>query len=209
MKMRFQKRIKIAPGVRLNISKSGVSTSLGGRGGTVNLSSKGIRTTIGIPGSGLSWSEQQGWAGAAGLKPADELLQLGTLLDKIARDFNALSPKTNSASAAWNKAVEAFKTGNGPSASKFQTLLKRYEATLAEYQSIEGEISDKQSAVSAIAQRLKAMSFGLFGGPLKKGRNELLVITKDHQNGAARLLEAVASVRKEVVSELGSARKLF
>ncbi|MBY5976149.1 DUF4236 domain-containing protein [Phaeobacter italicus] len=60
MAFRFQKRIKIAPGVRLNVSKSGVSTSLGGRGGTVNLSSKGVRTTVGIPGTGLSWSKQSG-----------------------------------------------------------------------------------------------------------------------------------------------------
>lgn len=56
MGFRFRKSVKIMPGVRLNFSKSGVSTSVGGRGATVNFSKRGTRTTIGIPGTGLSYS---------------------------------------------------------------------------------------------------------------------------------------------------------
>jgi len=52
MGFRFQRRIKIAPGVRLNLSKSGISTSVGGRGLTLN--SRGT-ATVGIPGTGLSY----------------------------------------------------------------------------------------------------------------------------------------------------------
>lgn len=57
MGFRFRKRIKIAPGVRLNISKSGVSTSLGVRGASANVGKRGVRATVGIPGSGVSFSE--------------------------------------------------------------------------------------------------------------------------------------------------------
>jgi len=53
MGFRFRKSIKIAPGIRLNLSKSGVSTSIGVRGLTWN--SRG-RTTVSIPGSGVSFS---------------------------------------------------------------------------------------------------------------------------------------------------------
>lgn len=56
MAFRFRKSVKIAPGIRLNISKSGVSTSIGRRGATVNVSKRGTRVTAGIPGSGLSVS---------------------------------------------------------------------------------------------------------------------------------------------------------
>ncbi len=56
MGFRFSRRIKLIPGVRLNISKSGVSTSIGGRGATVNISKRGVRSTIGIPGTGLSYT---------------------------------------------------------------------------------------------------------------------------------------------------------
>ena len=60
MGFRFRKSVKIFPGVRLNISKTGLSTSIGGRGATVNLSSRGTRATVGIPGSGLSYSTMLG-----------------------------------------------------------------------------------------------------------------------------------------------------
>jgi hypothetical protein len=53
---RFRKSVRIMPGVRVNLSKSGVSTSIGAKGATVNVSKKGVRTTVGVPGSGLSYS---------------------------------------------------------------------------------------------------------------------------------------------------------
>ena len=56
MALRFRKSFKIAPGVRINLSKSGVSTSIGGKGITANLSKRGTRLTTGIPGTGLSCS---------------------------------------------------------------------------------------------------------------------------------------------------------
>lgn len=60
MALRFRKSFKIAPGVRINVSKSGVSTSVGGKGYTANLSKRGTRVTAGIPGSGLSASKLYG-----------------------------------------------------------------------------------------------------------------------------------------------------
>lgn len=56
MGLRFQKRIKILPGVYINLSKSGVSASVGGHGATVNVGHTGKRmVTLGIPGTGLSY----------------------------------------------------------------------------------------------------------------------------------------------------------
>lgn len=57
MSFRFRRSVRLAPGVRLNFSKSGTSLSVGGRGATMNFSSRGTRTTLGIPGTGLSWSQ--------------------------------------------------------------------------------------------------------------------------------------------------------
>lgn len=61
MGFRFRKIIRLAPGVRLNLSKSGGSVSLGGRGVTVNFGKKGARGTLGLPGSGLSYSSNVGY----------------------------------------------------------------------------------------------------------------------------------------------------
>lgn len=56
MGFRFQKRIRILPGLWINLSKSGVSASAGGHGATVNVGADGRRmVTFGIPGTGMSY----------------------------------------------------------------------------------------------------------------------------------------------------------
>lgn len=60
MGFRFRKRIKIAPGIGVNLSKSGASLSVGTRGGKLNFGRRGKRVTIGVPGTGMSYSEQIG-----------------------------------------------------------------------------------------------------------------------------------------------------
>jgi hypothetical protein len=57
MGFRFFRRIKIIPGVTLNVSKSGVSTSLGVKGAHVTLGNGKERATVGIPGTGMSYTE--------------------------------------------------------------------------------------------------------------------------------------------------------
>jgi hypothetical protein len=59
MSLRFRKTIKLLPGVRLNLSRSGISTSIGRRGATLNIGGKrGPRATVGLPGTGLSYTER-------------------------------------------------------------------------------------------------------------------------------------------------------
>lgn len=54
MSINFRKSLKIMPGVRLNIGKNGVSTSIGVKGAKINIGKKGTYLNTGIPGSGLS-----------------------------------------------------------------------------------------------------------------------------------------------------------
>lgn len=56
MGFRIRKSIKLLPGIRLNLSKTGVSTSIGRRGMTVNVGHGKARTTVGVPGTGISYS---------------------------------------------------------------------------------------------------------------------------------------------------------
>lgn len=55
MGFRFRRRVRILPGLWFNLSKTGGSVSIGGRGATLNLGPRGTRTTVGLPGSGLSY----------------------------------------------------------------------------------------------------------------------------------------------------------
>lgn len=57
MGLRFRKSIKVAPGIRMSVSKSGVGMSVGGKGLRYSVHSSGRRqTTASIPGSGISYT---------------------------------------------------------------------------------------------------------------------------------------------------------
>jgi len=53
MAWNYRKRIKIAPGIHLNLSKGGVSTSVGPRGAKITFGKNGAYLNTGIPGTGL------------------------------------------------------------------------------------------------------------------------------------------------------------
>lgn len=56
MGFRFRYSFKLMPGVKLNLSKSGFSASLGTRGAWFTLGAKGARATVGLPGTGMSYT---------------------------------------------------------------------------------------------------------------------------------------------------------
>ncbi|WP_075878622.1 DUF4236 domain-containing protein [Vreelandella massiliensis] len=55
MAFRFQRRITLAPGVRLNVSKRGIGFSVGPRGASVSVGPSGVHAHAGIPGTGLAY----------------------------------------------------------------------------------------------------------------------------------------------------------
>lgn len=69
MGFRFRKSFKLAPGLRLNVSKTGTSISAGPRGASVNLKDDKVRANVGIPGTGLSYRTQLGKLPATGEVP--------------------------------------------------------------------------------------------------------------------------------------------
>jgi hypothetical protein len=57
MGFRFRRSIRLGKGLRINLSKSGASLSVGRHGATMNLEPKGKKVTVGLPGTGLSYSQ--------------------------------------------------------------------------------------------------------------------------------------------------------
>lgn len=51
--MRYRKSVRICKGVRVNLSKSGMSLTVGPRGSSVSIGSRGVFANIGVPGTGL------------------------------------------------------------------------------------------------------------------------------------------------------------
>lgn len=74
---RFRRSIRLGPGVRMSLSKSGIGASFGTRGARYSVHSSGRRTTsVGIPGTGLGYVSSAGSgrrrrvAGATRTEPA-------------------------------------------------------------------------------------------------------------------------------------------
>ena len=68
--LRFQKRIRVLPGVHLNLSLSGVGVSAGGRGFHVGMTARGQKyVSAGIPGTGLSVRQYAPMTSASSASP--------------------------------------------------------------------------------------------------------------------------------------------
>jgi len=77
---RFRKSIPILPGVRVNLSKTGVSTSVGGHGATLNVGRGKRMVTLGVPGTGLSYRAPISGALVMGLLVAAAVLAVAWLI---------------------------------------------------------------------------------------------------------------------------------
>jgi hypothetical protein len=60
MPWRFYRRLRLARGLTLNLSKRGASVSAGRRGARVTFGRRGTRTTTSLPGTGISYTKRAG-----------------------------------------------------------------------------------------------------------------------------------------------------
>jgi hypothetical protein len=58
MGFRLQKRIRIFKGLTLNLSKTGTSWTVGGRGASISIRGKKVTANAGIPGTGISYRQR-------------------------------------------------------------------------------------------------------------------------------------------------------
>jgi len=61
MALQFRKRVKILPGLTLNFSQSGISTSVGTKGARMTFGKRGVTTSVGIPGTGIYDRTTHSW----------------------------------------------------------------------------------------------------------------------------------------------------
>ena len=76
MAFRFWRRVRLAPGITLNLSKSNASLSFGPRGAKYTISPRGNRATAGLPGTGLFYTvHDRNRSGRGGTAPAPSVPQ--------------------------------------------------------------------------------------------------------------------------------------
>ncbi|HZU13066.1 MAG TPA: DUF4236 domain-containing protein [Chloroflexota bacterium] len=65
MGFRLYRRIGIVPGLRINLSRSGPSLTVGGGGFHYTVGPTGTRTSLGVPGTGLYYTKHHAWRTAS------------------------------------------------------------------------------------------------------------------------------------------------
>jgi tetratricopeptide (TPR) repeat protein len=118
MGFRFFRRLRLLPGLSLNLSKSGVSLSAGVPGARLTFGTSGVRATAGIPGTGLFYTEKLGTRqrsrraagrpGEGGAEPGAGSLDL-SWFDRLVK------PKSEE---HWIDGLRALLEGRGPDARR-------------------------------------------------------------------------------------------
>lgn len=80
MGFRYFKRVRILPGLRVNLSRSGASVSVGRRGAWWTVGHGKSRTTVGLPGTGVSYTHIEGAPTAPAAAPGGARPRIGKIL---------------------------------------------------------------------------------------------------------------------------------
>ncbi len=131
MAFRFRKSFKIAPGIRVNIGKKGLSSiGIGPRGASMSVGSQGKHANIGIPGTGLSFRHKLD--GTTNKREEQRLLREQAKLEKLQRTQESLSKVTLSLNDNGSiNIVNAF--GESLSRSELKLMWEQQEETISEW----------------------------------------------------------------------------
>ena len=111
MALRFRKSIKLAPGIRMNLSGSGISWSIGPRGASIGIGKRGTFLNTGIPGTGL-YSRQRLTAGSSATRRQANATTSFSMTVSV-EDDGTLTVKDSNGSPVSEALIEAAKKQNG------------------------------------------------------------------------------------------------
>jgi len=169
MAWNFRRRLKIIPGVYLNFSKGGVSTSIGVRGASLTFGQKGTYFNTGIPGTGI-YNRQKISGGSSiqppvlppqevpGITPADNIFS-AEVQEITSQDMQGVKEAIIAAREQRNelkKDLEKIKFSRTLSNLKlilsYILLVGLFSKSLA--QSIKTDIASKQDAIRQLEEQI-------------------------------------------------------
>ena len=183
MAFRFFRRMRIAPGVSVNLSKSGASLSFGPRGAKVTVGPRGVRRTVGIPGTGAYYTAHSGYGGRSSRRSTapptptprpEDRLSMGFfkrlvtpkaeehfvdgmrqfVLSHETAALDHFSKASHLADAAFMAGILSLKRKAFPEAERFFRAAKSQHATLGRYF---GKYGVQASAALAITEDVAAI----------------------------------------------------
>lgn len=150
--MRFRRRAKIFPGVVLNFSKTGVSTTIGVKGANVNFGKQGAFLNTGLPGTGLYDRKRIGGTPKS---------RANKNLDARQKSFSSTNPEFEVSSADVDEL-----TCKG--LQEFQNLLTECQSERRELRKLIDSARKKLKHFRALSFLLKIFLIGFFLNRLKR-----------------------------------------
>jgi AAA+ superfamily predicted ATPase len=146
MSLRFRNRLKVFPGIYLNLGKNGISTTIGPRGANINIGKNGVYSNTGIPGSGISNREN--------------LLKFNSNSNKPSIDINTIPAEKDDSMIDNNKEVVTSQGLKG--------LKEHLEDSRNEGKLLSSEIIEIESTVKELQSDFSKKKNGLFSLFTKK-----------------------------------------
>jgi hypothetical protein len=160
MVWRFRKRVKIIPGIYLNFSKKGISTTIGPRGFSVNIRPGAAYLNSGIPGTGISSRHSL----HTNNKPIEN-----NLVPQLVPD-NQVDDKLSDILERYYDGSEEIKSEaiGHLTSSGLQSMKKAIMVAHKEYAEISGLLSDRSRKKVLLDKRLVGLDRSLFKFLFKK-----------------------------------------
>lgn len=200
MALRFNRRIRVAPGLTLNVSKSGASARVGVKGAGVTVGKRGVTTSAGLPGSGLSFSKTTSWKKIERLSARDQLHEITILFNRSLTAVEKIEAKLEQTKDRVHKAREILDGGRGPTESKRSTFERKLTSEHSKLELIQAELQEQLSVQSTAVAHLRVLRFGWFSGALRDQRDractqisELSTATETVLSDAIGQLDGIAS----------------
>ena len=162
--IRLRRSVKIAPGIRLNVTKTGIGLSAGVRGARYSVHSSGRRTTsIGEPGTGVSYMSVAG-GGRAEKASAARPRQIVSVPQKVVVSGAQAAPFlpkaaffASAAEKRYREGLVAYLTGNKPAAiAAFDAVLAADPAAMSAHLLVAMSI-DTDVDMASVIRHLEAI----------------------------------------------------
>ena len=153
MAFRFFRRLRIAPGITMNLSKRGGSLSFGPRGGKVTVGTSGVRRTVSLPGTGLYYTSRSSLRSGRGRSRRKEEHAEPTVTPSDRVDLGFFQRLfTSRTEQSWADGLKAMLEGREQEA--YQMLVKNRKMP-ADSAFVAGVLALKQGSVEASIRHLR------------------------------------------------------
>lgn len=204
MGLRFRQSFKLFPGVRLNLSKSGISASFGVPGATLNIGPQGVRSTVGVPGTGLSYRTQHSFSGGREPQPS-------TPEDRVPVSNPPVPGVPPQPSPAYWQATNMREIGSASVEQLTSDSLRELRDMIAEARTqrneIEADLSQARSLLHSQTSELERRQRSLFRYFYKRRIAELEAALPETSAEVERLESWLEATHVEIKFETGDAAK--